>query len=167
MDKGKEAATCSRDAEDVEERDLEDAEGLLDDELLDDALEPGELAEECTDRNIDSPIINGADPGQPAPPGPPPPTMRVPPALHVNTSLRPEHAGITPHDSGPVAVFSLNSPTDNRPRARRPFLTPTNPPTHPPGMIAISIRLAASCYTYVFRIFNLPTEPLVPISGSH
>jgi hypothetical protein len=52
------------------------------------------------------------------------------PALHVNTSLQPEH--VTPHESGPVTVFSLNSPTDNRPKPRRSFLTPTNPTHSPP-----------------------------------
>jgi len=37
------------------------------------------------------------------------------------------------HESGPVTVFSLNSPTNNRPRARRPFLTPTHLTHHDPS----------------------------------
>ena len=40
---------------------------------------------------------------------------------------------IAPHESGPVTVFSLDSPTNNRPRARRPFLTPTHPTHHDPS----------------------------------
>lgn len=101
MDKGKGAATCSSYADDIEDGDVED--GDIGEGLLDDEP-PGDALE--PGELIENHVSNSDSP-----------IIRQPDSEHVT-------------ESGPVTVFSLNSPPNNRPRAPRSFLTPTNP-THP------------------------------------